>query len=113
MIFGADNEGFHQLLHKINNTRKLIFLEGDFNFNLLKYGVHVGTTNFLDFLNSSYFLPQITVPTRLTSNSTTLIDNIFLNTQEFETISGNILSSISDHLPQFVLIKKLFQKHCF
>ena len=31
-----------------------------------------------------------------------------MNSQEFETISGNLTTSISDHLPQFMFINKFF-----
>ena len=41
-------------------------------------------------------------PTRITSHSKTLIDNIFSNVLSFEAISGNITATIPDHLPQFL-----------
>ena len=44
--------------------------------------------------------------TRITDRSATLIDNIFLNTQRHKQTSGNITTSISDHLPQFTILKK-------
>ena len=44
-------------------------------------------------------------PTRVTKKSKTLIDNIFFNSLEFVTISGNITHSISDHLIQFVILE--------
>ena len=43
------------------------------------------------------FFSYILEPTRLTKNSKILIDNIFLNSFEFETFSGNLISLISDH----------------
>ena len=46
-------------------------------------------------------------PTRVTKKSKTLIDNIFFNSLEFATISGNITHSISDHLIQFVILEDL------
>lgn len=44
------------------------------------------------------------MPTRITETSKTLIDNIFSSLTEYECISGNLLHSISDHLPQFLLM---------
>ena len=38
-------------------------------------------------------------PTRITSHSKTLIDNIFSNFLSYEIISGNITATICDHLP--------------
>ena len=56
-------------------------------------------------------VPQIIYPTRITSNSHTLIDNIFSNSLNFsDGISGNITISISDHLAQFLIIPEEFPK---
>ena len=50
----------------------------------------------------------ITLPTRITSSSKTLIDNIFSNSLNFPgKISGNFTVSISDHLPQFLIIPRV------
>ena len=49
-------------------------------------------------------MPLITIPTRITTNSKTLIDNIFYNEFESDIISGNIKVGISDHIPQFSII---------
>ena len=49
----------------------------------------------------------MTLPTRITDRSATLIDNIFLNTQRHKQTSGNITTSISDHLPQFTILEKI------
>ena len=96
-----------KLINSTTNSKKPIILTGDFNFNLLKYGNHSATTTFLDLLFRNSFMPLITQPTRITSHSKTLIDNIFINSQEFNTTSGNITSTISDHLPQFTIINNL------
>ena len=47
-------------------------------------------------------------PTRLTSHSKTLIDNIFSNVRLWEAISGNITATSSDHLPQFLFVPNVF-----
>ena len=52
---------------------------------------------------SASLTPQITVPTRLTVRSKTLIDNIFTNSVEESTISVNLECCISDHLAQFLI----------
>jgi hypothetical protein len=58
---------------------------------------------------SSYFYaaPHIHEPTRITNHTATLIDNIFLNSIKYHTIRDNILSDISDHLPNFLIINQL------
>ena len=69
----------NNLLENISKEQKLIFLLGDFNVNLLNYDEHNQTNEFLDSLASNSFLPLILQPTRITSHSNTLIDNIFSN----------------------------------
>ena len=49
-------------------------------------------------------LPQITLPTRITDTSMTIIDNIYSNTFSHETFSGNIVIEIADHLLQFISV---------
>ena len=67
----------NQLLENISKEQKSIFLLGDFNVNLLNYNEHNQTNEFLDSLASKSFVPLILQPTRKTSHSNTLIENIF------------------------------------
>ena len=46
-------------------------------------------------------------PSRLISN--TLIDNIFINSVEYLSHSGNLTIQIADHLFQFVLLESFFK----
>ena len=92
----------NQLLDQIIKEQKQIFLTGDFNIDLLNYNENQLTNEFLDSLASNCIIPYILQPTRLTSHSKTLIDNIFSNELSCEEISGNITATISDHLPQFL-----------
>ena len=64
------------------------------------------TYKFLEQLFNNNFTPQITLPTRLTEKTATLIDNIFVKGQTQNYNSGNITTSISDYLPQFIIIEK-------
>ena len=55
---------------------------------------------------SNVFQPHILQPTRIIeSNKPSLIDNIFLNSIEHSTLSGNLITKISDHLPNFYFLK--------
>ena len=72
----------------------------------LKYESHEDTDNFINTLGSFFFHLQILQPTRITDHSATLIDNIFLNSIEHFTISGNIVYDLTDHLPNFLIIHK-------
>ena len=59
-------------------------------------------------LASNSFIPLILQPTRITSHSNILIDNIFSNVIDPDIILGNWTVSISDHLPQFAIIANMF-----
>ena len=93
-------------LESISKEQKSIFLLRNFNVNLLNYCEHNQTIEFLDSLASTSFIPLILQPSRITSHSNTLINNI--NTLDPEIISGNFTISISDHLPQFTIIPNMF-----
>ena len=84
---------------------KKLLLIGDFNADLLNCDTNVDISNFLDTLTSNLIIPYIIIPTRITSTSKTLIDNIFSNSLNFQNgTSGNLTVSISDHLAQFLII---------
>ena len=80
---------------------------GEFNMNLLKYQSHSETNDFIKLMVSHYLLPHILHPTRVTDHSATIIDNIFSNNVESDTVSRNILSQITDHFPQFLIINNI------
>ena len=60
--------------------------------------------SFFDKLTDANFMPLITLPTRISKTSKTLIDNIYYNQFENDIISGNLTVGIADHLPQFAII---------
>ena len=82
---------------------KNVILLGDFNIDLLHCETSYATNEFLDLMFSASLTPKITIPTRLTVHSRTLIDNIFTNSVDENTISGNLECCISDHLAQFLI----------
>ena len=93
------------LMNKLSKENKTFFLLGDFNIDLLKIDIENNITNFFDILTSNLIVPHIILPTRITPNSRTLIDNIFSNSLNFlQGTSGNFTFSISDHLAQFLII---------
>ena len=93
------------MLNAIHHENKSTLLTCDFNVNVINYNKKRGTYNFLELLFNHNFTPQITLPTRVTEKSATLIDNNFVNNPSFKYISGNITTSISDHLPQFIILE--------
>ena len=100
-----NNDYFSYLSENLLGEKsKNVILMEDFNVDLLKYKNGSNTADFLDLVYSSSLVPQITTPTRLSPRSKTLIDNIFTTDN-----TENILTTIFDHLAQFILhpIKQL------
>ena len=91
---------------------KKIYIAGDFNFDLLKYSNHAETANFFDKMTSNLLVPLILVPTKINTKNDTLIDNIFTNQFNSQTITGNLAVNFSDgHLPSFAIFPKPNQNH--
>ena len=98
---------FNEFMEKVASENKVCYMLGDFNIDLLKIDSDKDIMNFYNSLTSNLFVPHITLPTRITSHSQTLIDNIFSNNTDFaQGISGNFTFSISDHLAQFLIMPK-------
>ena len=98
---------FSELFQKFSKDDKTIMLMGDFNIVLLKYNRNTDSASFLDSLHTNFLLPYISTPSRVTPHSRTLIDNIFSNNIEDGLISGKIITTISDHCAQFLLMKNM------
>lgn len=101
------------VLDSFRNTDKDILLAGDYNINLLKINEREKFTEFLDKMINNSFFPKITLPTRFSTHSCSLLDNIFckLSANCTETNAGVIHTNISDHLPCFVKLKLIGKKN--
>ena len=105
-IYRPPNTDVSFFIEQINTSLKLlkhqpdnnIYLCGDFYIDLLNQDCHNIYADFVNILASLSFFPLITSSTRITSHSTSLIDNIFSNSFT-EHITCILLSDISDHLP--------------
>ena len=85
--------------------KKSFILCGDFNINLMNNSSHKQTQDFCDTLNGSGLFPLISLPTRVTLNSSTLIDNIFTNLNDKNRNGVFIDDTVSDHLPIFTCLQ--------
>ena len=88
-------------MKEITTKNKNCILLGDFNVDLIEYGQVECVNSFYDFVTTYGFRPLILNPTRITSKSATLIDNIFVNDLKCSSNGGNITCSVSDHFLQF------------
>ena len=55
------------LLGKLSLENETLVLLGGFNANLLKYDIDTDISNFLDLMYSSFLLPHIASPTRISN----------------------------------------------
>ena len=95
------NAELDRLLFVISKNNKECILLGDWNIDLIKHNCHRQTAEFLDIMYSKLFVPLITRPSRITSHTATLLDNIFVNNPSNYLHSGLLISDISDHQPVF------------
>ena len=63
--------------------------------------------NSLIIIISSGFFPKITLPTKFSDQSATLIDNVFSTNIEEKEVAGILLNHISDHQLLFTYIENL------
>ena len=63
-------------------------------------------------LTSFSLFPQITLPTRFTTRTGTLIDNFFCNltTRILQSTAGILIKKFSDHQPYFMFVNTTLKK---
>ena len=66
-------------LTKISAENKDLYICGDFNFDLLKIHDCNPSRKFFDLMCSFGLINQITIPSRTTELTASIIDNIFTN----------------------------------
>ena len=100
---------YNSLVCAIKKERpKGIIIGLDHNLDFLKSDKHSTTNDFIQNNLDFGLIPTITRPTRITKNTATLIDNIFVS----QNLCGSYVSSIlvndtSDHLPTACVLSSL------
>ena len=82
-------------------SNRLSFILGDFNVDLLTASSLQSSSQFYNNVASCSLLPDFTKPTRITSNSQSIIDNIFTNFPPHNCLPKILVVEISDHFPIF------------
>ena len=95
----------NELFSLLAAEKKVVYIMGDFNIDMLKLKEHNKTSVYIENLFSHGYLPLITKPTRVTDHSATLIDHIYTNKQTINATSGIIITDISDHFGIFSTIQ--------
>ena len=115
-LYRSSNTEEEPLINHISSTiqkiwtekeSKEIVLRMDHNMDLIKSQHHQATGKFLDTILTNNMLPTITRPSRITKNSTTLIDNVFISEhlqKQFD--SCLLIDDTSDHLPMLIQLRQ-------
>ena len=113
----ANIESFIEEISPIINTlqkeNKYAATVGDFNINILQINEREKFEEFFDLMCTNNFFPKITLPTRSSKKSCTLIDQMFCKSPHLDhtNISSSIImSTISDHFPCLVKLEILNDK---
>jgi hypothetical protein len=94
------------ILNKIYKTSSELILCGDLNINYLNDNKR---KNLLDSLLASFSLfSTVKFPTRISNNSCTLIDNIYINTYRHEFSVHPIINGLSDHDALIITLSNIF-----
>ena len=96
-------EQLERVLLQLNGE---VIIGGDFNIDLLKIPEKPIFNEYLEMLISNGYIPKIVLPTRLTRQNGTLIDNFLCKiSSEFSSVTAGILvDKISDHQPYFICL---------
>ena len=94
------------LIDNIQHENKHIIITGDFNIDLLQIATVAPNMEFLDMLISYNLLPKISLPTRITQSSATLIDHIWSNIPPEKAVAGTLTTDITDHFSNFIICEQ-------
>ena len=93
---------------KLCNSNKVTVVTGDFNYNIFKIEKNSIISKFLKLMYSNFLWPCILEPKRIVSNNKLSLIDIFINITD-KIDSGNIIDKVSDHMPNFVLVKDIIK----
>jgi hypothetical protein len=94
------------ILNKIHETSNELILCGDLNIN------YFNDNSRKDLLNSLLapfnLVSMVNFPTRISKNSCTLIDNIYINAYQSEFSVYPLINGLSDHDAQVITLNNIF-----
>lgn len=88
------------LLNKLQPENKELIILGDFNIDLIN--MNTSACTMLDMFMNNQLFSQITVPTRVTETSNTLIDHVYKKVSSQKCLAGTLINDITDHYINFV-----------
>ena len=100
-------EGFSNSLSDLSQ-KKVYYILGDFNINFNRDNRMNSANLYINSILSHGATPLITKPTRISNNSSTIIDHIITNDSKHKLQSFIVKSDLTDHYPIFCVINKNF-----
>ena len=101
-------DSLRKLLSTTSRENKICYVIGDFKLDLLRHEQHAITGESVKLMFSHLLYPMITKSTRITSSTTSLIDNIFANNVTCLSVNGLIVNEWSALLPIFSISRGNF-----
>ena len=97
---------FTPIISILDNCNNDIIIAGNFNINVLKLKENDMFSSFFDMVISHSLYFQITLPTRFTRTTGTLIDNVFCRLRKLilKTTAGILTKRFSDHQPYCMIM---------
>ena len=100
------NTEYEKYINKLKLTKLDTVIGLDHNLDLLKMEKHKPTQEFFNMNINNQLFPTITKPTRITSTTATLLDNLMVNLPLNQNyFSGILVEDMSDHLPCLLVLK--------
>jgi len=90
---------------RLTKNKIVFYLTGNFNINIAPDASNSSANTLKNMLLSNSVYPLLTIPTRVTDNSQTIIDNIFTNDAN-ALLPGILQTDVSDHFAVFVFSLK-------
>ena len=99
-------EEISPILTNIGKKSSNAIVAGDFNIDLLQINERYKYQKYFDVFVTNALFPLITLPTRVSKHSSTLIDQLFCKLKDVRKLnsSGIIKSNLSDHFPYFAVV---------
>ena len=106
------NDKLQDILSTIAKEHKINLFMGDFNYNLFNHDKEPHIKTFIETMYQYGLQPTINKPTRVVKGQKpSLLDNFFTNAIDKDIQTGNITDKITDHMPNFFIMKNLVFEH--
>ena len=96
---------FVNTIELLNALPATYYIDGDINIDLSKSDKNANIADYVNTLHSMGCSQVIANPTRITANSSSLLDHIYTNNHNQQILTHALYSDLSDHLPVLIMTK--------